>query len=127
MNEPGREGGETRKRREQRGRVSEKIILERKEMCDQIDSVIRLIYDKLSFKCVSCVFIFSRAGLNLLEEKARHKMSNHGFNSLSAAQVGLSAVSPGSSTHTDNHFLLIMFFFFPFLDISISGKELVNN
>ncbi|KAM9837358.1 LOW QUALITY PROTEIN: BAH and coiled-coil domain-containing protein 1 [Aulostomus maculatus] len=28
-----------------------------------------------------------RAGLNLLEEKARKKMSNHGFNSLSAAQM----------------------------------------
>lgn len=36
--------------------------------------------------------MFSRAGLNLLEEKARKKMSNHGFNSLSAAQVGPSAV-----------------------------------
>lgn len=30
---------------------------------------------------------FSRAGLNLLEEKARQKMSNHGFSSLSAAQM----------------------------------------
>ncbi|XP_039991206.1 BAH and coiled-coil domain-containing protein 1 [Xiphias gladius] len=28
-----------------------------------------------------------RAGLNLLEEKARKKMSNHGYNSLSAAQM----------------------------------------
>ncbi|XP_031147134.1 BAH and coiled-coil domain-containing protein 1 isoform X2 [Sander lucioperca] len=28
-----------------------------------------------------------RAGLNLLEEKARKKMSNHGFNSLSSAQM----------------------------------------
>ncbi len=63
--------------------------------------------------CVSCFMFyvsFSRAGLNLLEEKARKKMSNHSFNSLSAAQVGCSAVSSGSSTHTDNHFLLLMFF-----------------
>lgn len=58
-------------------------------------------------------FLFSRAGLNLLEEKARKKMSNHGFNSLSAAQVGPSAVSLGSSAHTDNHFPPLMFFFYP--------------
>lgn len=44
-------------RREQRGRLTEKIILERKEMCDQIDSVIRFIYDKFSFKCISAVFL----------------------------------------------------------------------
>ncbi len=57
--------------------------------------------------------MFSRAGLNLLEEKARQKMSNHSFNSLSAAQVCLPVVSLGSATHTGNHFLLLMFFFFP--------------
>ncbi len=44
-------------RREQRGRLTEKITLERKEMCDQIDSLIRLIYDKFSFKYVSAVFL----------------------------------------------------------------------
>lgn len=93
-------------------------------MCDQIDSVIRFIHHKSSF--MSRVFMFSRAGFNLLEENARKKMTNHGFSSLSSTQVSPSVVSPGSSTHTDNHFLLLMFFF-PFLDVSISGKKLVNN
>lgn len=45
------------------------------------------------------VFMYFRTGMNLLEEKARKKMSSHSFNSLSAAQVGPSGVSPGSSTH----------------------------
>lgn len=44
-------------RGEQRGRVTEKIILERKETCDQIDSVICFMYDKFSFKCFSAVFL----------------------------------------------------------------------
>lgn len=76
---------------EQRGSITEKIILERTEMFDQIDSVIHL-YVMNSHLCVVFFFMFSRAGLNLLEEKARKKMSNHGFNSLSTAQVGPSAV-----------------------------------
>lgn len=32
--------------------------------------------------------LFSRAGLNLTEEKATKKLSSHGFTNLSAAQVG---------------------------------------
>ncbi|XP_051273696.1 BAH and coiled-coil domain-containing protein 1 isoform X1 [Dicentrarchus labrax] len=39
-----------------------------------------------------------RAGLNLLEEKARKKMSNHGFNSLSAAQMKARCKHRGQSS-----------------------------
>lgn len=77
---------------EQRGSITEKIILERTEMFDQIDSVIHLYVMNSHLCVVFFFFMFSRAGLNLLEEKARKKMSNHGFNSLSAVQVGPSAV-----------------------------------
>lgn len=57
-------------------------------------------------------FTHSRAGLNLLEEKARKKM-NHGYGSLSAAtQVGSSALGPDSSARADNYFLLLYVLFF---------------
>jgi len=43
--------------------------------------------------------MFSREGLNSLEEKSRNNYSTHGFSSLSAAQVGVSPL-PGSSALT---------------------------
>lgn len=68
-------------------------------------------------------FMYSRAGLNLLEEKARKKMSNHGYNSLSTAQVGSSALASHSSTRSDNDFLLLTFFSSS-LDVLISPKKI---
>lgn len=91
-------------------------------MFDQIDSVIHFIHDKFSFMCCIFFLMYSRAGLNLLEEKARKKMSNHGYNSLSAAQVG----SSDSSTHSDNDFLLLTLFSSS-LDVLISPKKFVNS
>lgn len=77
-----------------------------------------------SHLCVVSFFLmYSRAGLNLLEEKARKKMSNHGYNSLSAAQVGSSALVSDSSTHSDNYFLLLTFFSSS-LDVLISPKKI---
>lgn len=68
-------------------------------MFDQIDSVIHFVCDKFSFMFFFFFFMFSRTGFNLLEEKARKKMSNHGFNGHSAAQVGFSVV-PSWFLHT---------------------------
>lgn len=53
----------------------------------------------------------SRAGLNLLEEKARKKI-HHGYGSLSATQVGSTALGPDSSARADNYFLLLYVLFF---------------
>lgn len=69
-----------------------------------------------SHLCVVLLFYFfslthSRAGLNLLEEKARKKI-NHSYGSLSAAtQVGSTALGPDSSTRADNYFLLLYVLF----------------
>lgn len=71
-----------------------------------------------SHLCVVLLFYYffslthSRAGLNLLEEKARKKI-NHGYGSLNAAtQVGSSAFGPDSSARADNYFLLLYVLFF---------------
>lgn len=114
MNESGREGGETRNRRAERQHYRENHPWKDRNVwsdwfCDPF------IRDEFSSMCCIFFFMFSRAGLNLLEEKARKKMSNHGFNSLSAAQVGPSAVL---SWFIHTHWqplpaACVRFFFFP--------------
>lgn len=122
MNESGSDGREVLREKEERGgSVSERSILRRAEVFDQTDSVICFffLYVINSHLCVVLLlfyFIFfslthSRAGLNLLEEKARKKI-NHGYGSLSATQVGSTALGPDSSARADNYFLLLYVLFF---------------
>lgn len=78
MNESGREGGENSNRRVERQRCWGN---------HRWKKILWFIFYVINSHLCVVFSVICRIGLNLLEEDARKKMSNHGLNSLSAAQV----------------------------------------
>ena len=72
-----------------------KIIHERKEMCDGIDSVIWFVYDEVSFKCVSAVFSCLPGWIYWKKKPVRKCPITS-----SPATALHRSVSPGPHTHT---------------------------